>query len=274
MDGIKMSDDLKIYQEYGKKLEEYLRPQTFPIAIKLIKDEHEIPPNAKRPKSDLKTQNFICQNFRMARTYGWTVAVTSDDCSCRLARMVYGWDFLSEEMVNWGHDFNIGLYAKDIETSKKLEPHLYLLNKEYIGLVISPLTRTKIVPDIVQIYCMPAQAMRITQSYLYMVGGVLSFTDAGRIGSCHLGVIKTFQTKDPQLILLGNGDRVWGGADDHEVMYSIPREKLPLLIEGLEATHKGGLRYPIPKYMNYTPGFQASFAKRAKERSGGTLVKK
>ena len=268
-----MSENLEKYWNYGTKFEEYLRPATFPIAIKLIKNENEIPLNSRRPKRDLKIQNFICQNFLMVRRYGWTIAITEEDCICRLARAVYGWDPLSDEMAEWGHKFNIGLYAKDIETSKKFQTHLYLFSNEYKGLVISPLTRTKVVPDVVQIYCMPAQAMRLTQAYLYMEGGMLEFTDAGRVGSCHIGIIKTIQTDKPQLVILGNGDRVWGGAEDYEVMYSIPRSKLDLIIEGLEVTHRAGLRYPIPKYMNYKPGFQASFQKRAVKRAGGTLVK-
>ncbi|TFG08551.1 MAG: hypothetical protein EU539_01930 [Promethearchaeota archaeon] len=268
-----MNDTLDKYKEYGTIFEKYLRPNTFPIAIKLIKNESEIPSNAKRPKKDLKVQNFICQNFSMVRRYGWTIAITEKDCACKLARAVYGWDPISEAIEEWGHKFNIGLYAKDLETSKKLSDHLSVFKNEYIGLIISPLTRTKIIPDVVQIYCMPAQAMRLTQAYLYIEGGMLEFKDAGRMGSCHLGVIKTFQTDKPQFVILGNGDRVWGGAEDHEVMYSIPRSKLRMIIEGLEATHDAGLRYPIPKYMNYVPGFQSNFQKKAFKRAGGTLVK-
>ncbi len=268
-----MSENLDKYRDYGKKLEQYLRPATFPIAIKLIKNESEIPPNSRSPKKDLKNQNFICQNFSIVRRYGWTLKITEDDCICRLARAVYGWDTPSEEIAEWAHQFNIGLYAKDLETSKKLQKHLYTFNNEYMGLVISPLTRTKVVPDVVQIYCLPAQAMRLTQAYLYMEGGILEFTDAGRVGSCHIGVIKTFQTDNPQLVILGNGDRIWGGTEDYEVMYSIPRTKVDIIIEGLEATHRAGLRYPIPKYMNYKPGFQEAFIRRAKKRAGGTLVK-
>jgi len=33
------------------------------------------------------------------------------------------------------------------------------------------------------------------------------------------------------------------------------------------------LRYPIPKYMNYKPGFQNLFKSKAINRAGGTLVK-
>jgi uncharacterized protein (DUF169 family) len=265
-------EDLETYKEYGKKIEEYVRPVTFPLAIKLIKDESEIPKKAKTPSKDLDLQNFVCQNFRMARSYGWTIAITEEDIVCKLARVVYGWDN-PDEVAKWGHQFNVGLYAKDLKTSQKLDECLYTFSGEYIGLVISPLTRTKIIPDIVQIYCNPAQSMRFIQGYLYMKGGVMNFTAAGRIGSCHEGVIKPIQTNEPQLIILGNGDRVWGGAEDNEVLFSIPKNKLNLIIKGLEATHEAGLRYPIPKYMNYSPGFQLKFKKEADNRAGGTIIK-
>jgi hypothetical protein len=42
----------------------------------------------------------------------------------------------------------------------------------------------------------------------------------------------------------------------------------------LEKTHAAGLRYPIPQYMNYAPGFQASFEQTAIDRAGGTIEKK
>ncbi len=261
------------FHEIGKKIEKYIRPATFPLAVKLIKNESEIPTEAKRPSIDLKTQNFVCQNFKMARTYGWTIAVTEKDCNCLLARGVYGWDPLTEEGLKWKSNFEVGLYSKDVATSRKIEKHIYLLRDKFQGIVVSPLAWTKVEPDVVLTYCLPAQAMRFIQGYLYMEGGVLEFTAAGRMGSCHVGVPKAILTKKPQLVMLGNGDRVWGGAQDSEVMFSCPREKLDILIEGLEATHAAGLRYPIPAYMNYKPGFQAAFQKRAIKRAGGTIVK-
>jgi len=268
-----VSENSMVHLEIGAKIEKYIRPTTFPLAVKLIKGESEIPADSKRPSVDLKVQNFLCQDFKIARSYGWTIAVSADDINCKLARSVFGWEAATEENMEFAHKFNIGLYAKDLETSKKLEKHLSSLGNEFWGLVISPLTRTKVEPDVVLIYCLPAQAMRLVQSYLYCEGGVMKFTAAGRIGSCHDGVVKTYLTKKPQLVLLGNGDRVWGGVQDSEVMFACPREKLDMLIEGLEKTHAAGLRYPIPSYMNYAPGFQAAFQKKAYKRAGGTIIK-
>jgi len=268
-----MSENLEKYRAYGKKFEELLRTSSFPLAVKFVNDESEIPKDHKKPKSDLKVQTFICQTCKIVRSYGWTMAMTEEDCSCKLARYIYGWDQLTEEAKNFANQFSVGLYAKDLETAQKWQEKMYLLQKKFFGIIFSPLTRTKIEPDIVQIYCNPAQAMRLIQAYLYHKGGTLKFTSAGRGASCHEGIIKTYQTDEPQLVILGNGDRVWGGVEDSEIMFSIPKSKLEIVIDGLESTHKAGLRYPIPKYMNYNPGFQKSFEEKAKSRAGGTIVK-
>ena len=265
-----METKLKPFRNYGTQIERLIRPASFPLAVKLITSEDEIEPGFKRPSRDLGVQNFICQNFKMSRVYGWTMAITEEDTNCIPARGVYGWNQPSERSME---DFTLGLYAKDAATESKFSEHVHLAPKGTTGLIISPLSRTKIVPDSVLIYCMPAQAMRFVQGYLFMEGGALEFSAAGRVGSCHEGVLKTIKTRKPQYVTLGNGDRVWGGAHDHEVMFSCPADKLPALVEGLEKTHAAGLRYPIPQYMNYEPGFQTKFEKAALERAGSTIKK-
>lgn len=269
-----MTHELARYRQYGERIEQLIRPATFPLAIKIARSASEIDPAYKRPVRDLGMQNFVCQNFKMSRSYGWTMAVTAEDTNCKLARAVYGWDKLTDEDRQWAEAFSVGLYAKDGETARKFGPHLHSFGDDFYGLIISPLTRTKIVPDTVMIYCSPAQAMRFVQGYLFMEGGVLEFSAAGRVGSCHEGIIKTIKTGKPQYVTLGNGDRVWGGAQDHEVMFACPEEKLDVLMKGLERTHEAGLRYPVPQYMNYAPGFQAAFEQAAIDRAGGTIEKK
>ena len=269
-----MRNEIERYHQIGKELERYIRPATFPLAVKIVRKESEIDFPHKRPTVDLHLQNFVCQNFKISRTYGWTMVVTEKDICCKIARMIYGWDAADDTSVDEMNRFSIGLYAKDQATNNKFGKHQYALNEEFYGLAISPLSRSKIIPDVVLVYCLPAQAMRFIQGYLYMEGGVLEFTAAGRVGSCHEGIIKTIVTEKPQIVMLGNGDRVWGGAQDGEVMFACPADKLDILMEGLETTHKAGLRYPVPAYMNYSPGFQESFESRAIDRAGGTIARK
>jgi uncharacterized protein (DUF169 family) len=269
-----MKNELEKYRTMGEQLEKYIRPATFPLAVKLLKNNTPVDFPYKNPSRDLGLQNFVCQNFKMARSYGWTIKIGPEDINCRSARAIYRWDNASGDVSGGLREFAVGLYGKDSDTLDKSLKNLYPVEEEISGLVISPLTRTKVIPDVVQVYCLPAQAMRLIQGYLYHEGGVLEFTAAGRTGSCHEGITKPMITRKPQLVILGNGDRVWGGAQDSEVMFSCPREKLEILMDGLKMTHDAGLRYPVPAYMNYSPGFQENFEEAALKRSGVTLVKK
>jgi len=55
------------------------------------------------------------------------------------------------------------------------------------------------------------------------------------------------------VIVPGNGDRVWAGCQDHEMIMAIPGPDLADVVDGLEKTHRKGIRYPIPTYLRYRP---------------------
>ena len=254
----------------GAIISKYVRPATFPLAVRIARDDADLDGDFRRPP----TKNFLCQNLTMARRYGWTIKVLPEDCSCLIARGVYRWDQADASDASGLLDFSLGLYASSVENEKRFVESLQPLEQAAKGVVISPLERTKIEPDVVLIYGNAAQMMRLIQSYLYVKGGVLNFSATGRAGSCSDGIVKAFMNQEPRLVILGNGDRVWAMAQDDELLFALPSSQLDDLLEGLETTHKAGLRYPVPSYMNFAPGFQAEFEQRALQRSGTTLVKK
>jgi len=106
-----MTKAIEEYRTYGQRIEALIRPATFPLAVKIVRSAAEIPPEFKRPSRDLGLQNFVCQNFKIARTYGWSMALTAADTNCKLARAVYGWDVLTEEEREWAEAFSVGLRA-------------------------------------------------------------------------------------------------------------------------------------------------------------------
>jgi uncharacterized protein (DUF169 family) len=261
---------MRKWHEIGEKISRYVRPATFPLAVRLARDQTELENDFRRPPA----KNFLCQNLTMGRRYGWTIKVLPEDCTCLLARGVYQWESENTYQGDGLLDFSVGLYAKEVENEKRFVETLEPLRQGAAGVLISPLERTKIEPDVALIYGNAAQMMRLIQSYLYMKGGVLEFSAAGRLGSCTDGIVKAINSQQPRLVILGNGDRVWGMAHDDELLFAMPAALLDDLVEGLEATHNGGLRYPIPHYMNFSPGFQAEFEDRAMKRAGTTIVKK
>jgi uroporphyrinogen decarboxylase len=59
------------------------------------------------------------------------------------------------------------------------------------------------------------------------------------------------RTGEPQLILPCSGDRIFGQTQDHEMAFAIPWARMEEIVEGLEGTHRGGIRYPITQFMEY-----------------------
>ncbi len=78
---------------------------------------------------------------------------------------------------------------------------------------------------------------------------------SGRGGTCTEGVLQTFKTRRPKVVLPGNGDRVWAMVQDEEIAFAIPSNWLDPVISGLEATHQTGVRYPIPVDVRHEPLF-------------------
>ena len=64
-----------------RELQTYIRPQTFPVAIRMLRPGEPIPERARRPARDFKKLSMNCQVIDMARRYGWTIALTREDTS-------------------------------------------------------------------------------------------------------------------------------------------------------------------------------------------------
>ena len=61
------------------------------------------------------------------------------------------------------------------------------------------------------------------------------------------------------MILPCNGDRVFGMAQDTEMVFAFPWSYAQEIIEGLEGTHKAGTRYPITVAMRDTVTMPKSY---------------
>jgi len=46
--------------------------------------------------------------------------------------------------------------------------------------------------------------------------------------------------------------------------FTLPWSRIGELLEGLEGTDKGGVRYPIPNYLRYQPEFPPTYQKLQK----------
>jgi uncharacterized protein (DUF169 family) len=245
--------------ELAAEIEKYIRPATFPVAVKMIKPGEPLPKRCKRPKDDLGFETAICQAVGLARRYGWTLAVGNEDISCPITKAFFGF----EERVPYlteGHAC-AGMYTADAEAGARTEATIPCFQHgEYKYYVAGALHRVDYDWDVLIVYGNSAQIMRLVTGALYKGGGAMQSQTAGRVDCADL-VIGAMQSGECQFVLPCYGDRLFGGTTDDEMAFSLPKAKVAELVKGLEGTHKGGVRYPIPSYLRYTAEFPESYQK-------------
>ncbi|NIN63218.1 MAG: hypothetical protein GTO63_00585 [Anaerolineae bacterium] len=245
--------DLK---EVDSALNTYVRPLTFPLAIKMLKSEDEIPNRTRRPFQQMKKRVAICQGFGMARKLGWAVAMGKEDMQCSLGAAPFGF-FKNIDFYNEGN-LAEGMFTASKELGKKEED---LVDRFEYGLyshiIVAPLHRTAFEPDLFMIYANPAQIMRLIHGALYNEGGAVRSSAMGRLGCA--SIITVMKERECRYGVPGNGDRIFGMTQDHEMTFLIPSAKADTVLDGLAKTHKAGVRYPITSFFNFEATFPPSY---------------
>lgn len=233
----------------GRSLEEILRLQTYPLAVKQVKDESEFPERTRRSEQKIA----VCQGLTMSRRYGWTMGITEKDSGCPAVNLAYGWTKLVDEPAM--AEFFLGAgYASDETGAKTIVENLDRLEPgKYGGVVISPLTRTKNVPDVILVYGNPAQIMRLIQGAMHKEGKKVKSELAGMAASCTGGILRTLNTSECQVVIPGNGDRIFAATYDNEMLFAIPAAKAEDIIVGMRAQRLA--KYPIPVALPMPPPF-------------------
>lgn len=242
-------------QELAGAIDRYVRTETFPLAIRVAMDGSEVPEKARRPSRDMHIQVSVCQGVSMARRYGWTVAMSGEDLSCPIAQVAFA--FRSPPPFYAEGNLARGMYAKDLEGARRTEAAVP--RAEGPGtIVVAPLARATFEPEVVAVYGNSAQVMRMVAAALFESGGSITSEFSAR-ADCADIVNRTRQTGRPQVILPCYGDRVFGQTQDHEMAFTFPWKDAEGFRIGLEGTHQGGVRYPIPHYLRYAANYPETY---------------
>ena len=131
--------------------------------------------------------------------------------------------------------------------------------KKYSHILITPFQRADFEPDVAIIYGNPAQTARLVQSIIYSTGEPVTSVSGGGF-ACGSEITVPMLTNKCQVVVTGGGDRAIAQTQDHEVAFAFPWAQADALVEGLEETHKAGMRYPTPSFLIYQAIFPPAFA--------------
>jgi len=207
---------IKEYNRYGEELEEALKLKTSPIAVKMLEKEEDIPEGAVRPKKDRGYHLAQCQAFAMSRRQGMTIAMLKEDHWCWAPLLAYG-------LVEDPHD----PFVDEHTSFPRFE------YGKYIGMVTAPLKSANFEPDMVLIYSDTAQLREMI--------GIPKFQDKtlvksefDPIDSCVFSVVPVITGGQYRITLPDPGEASRAMAEDGEIIFSVPKDKLAGLVEGVK----------------------------------------
>ncbi len=243
-----------------------LRLKTFPVGVKFIRNLEEIPEKARRPALFLKKKITVCQAVTLARNYGWHMALTKDDIICVPALLAFGMTPAPDARAELSNLFCEVTFKSNEKVSLEEVNGMNLIEKgEFDGILLFPLTKAIIEPDVIVIYGNPAQISRIIQAATFDLPGRIAGTFGGKV-ECSEYLAGPLKTGSPRVVIPGLGDRIFSMTMDDEMVFSMPLSFTENLIQGLqESGRKIGARYPITCYQNFQPEFPKTYKDLARK---------
>jgi len=215
------------FKKCGEELERLLLLRTSPIAVKMLEKEEDIPEGAIRPKRDRGYHLAQCQTFAMSRRQKETIAMLKEDHWCWAPLMGYG-------LVENPHDPFV-----DSHTSFPC-----LEYGKYIGIVSAPLKTADFEPDLVLIYSNTAQLRTMIMVAKNQEKALIS-SEFDPIDSCIFSVVPVLLNGKYRITLPDPGDYERAMAGEDEIIFSVPKDKLEGLVDGLKQLdeRKSGYSY-------------------------------
>lgn len=233
---------LNVLHSYAEELEKRLRLKTFPIAVKLLEKEEDIPDGAIRPKRDLGYHLSFCQALSMSRREGTPLAMLKEDMWCFEPVIGLG---LAEPPQYFLEGHN--RFPQDVETLEAGSSYAHefprLACGKYIGVMSASLKTTSFEPDLVIIYCDSAQLSLLLLGREYKEGVNLKCSLSSH-AACVYSIVPVIQSGECQVAIPCRGDRYRAMAGDEEMIFTVPERKLEDLLSGLRHGEEYGSRLP------------------------------
>jgi uncharacterized protein (DUF169 family) len=225
----------------------YIRPQTYPVAVKMLKGEEEIPKDAQRPLKDFGHSVTLCQALALGRKEGLTIVLDRDSQSCPIALVGLGFvrpeEYLSGKYMVVPINMSTEARKKAVASMPRFE------FGKFNAIVISPIQTTRFDPDVIIFYGNGTQVMRMIQGAVFASGEALTSKSVGS-GGCLLTVVAPVLEGVCKYCVPGNGERRVGLIADGEVGFAMPKNRFEEVMAGLALSHEGKQTYPIsPGYL-------------------------
>jgi len=222
---VKLMDNKTISQN----IQEILRLQSPPVAVKIIKKDDPLP-NIKLP-----TQNSrYCQLLMLARQ-GQTLMLTPEKIACPAAKAALGLGTLAEKISSGDMLCALGLFKNKEAAAKTMRMIPRIQEGSTKAVVAGPLKDFPMDPDVIVVESVPEHIMWLGLARNFKEGGRLSFTSSIFQAECVDVTSVPYLTGEINMTPGCYGCRQATDTPPEHMFIGIPAKLLPEIIESLEA---------------------------------------
>jgi len=143
-----------------------------------------------------------------------------------------------------------------------------------VGLVSAPLGTASFEPDVAVIYCNSAQLIRLLLGIAYEDGRDVPSVLGGH-AVCVYAIVPPLLKGQCHVAVPCRGDRGRAGAQDDELIFSVPKDKIGRLAHGLEQEGTGSMptRFSMNAEYMLSPSYAEMARRMGMKRADGSEIK-
>ena len=234
---------MRTKKELCNGLHQFLGLRSNLIAVRMLRDESEIPANAVRPLRDTGHHLSMCQAFSLARRQGQTIAMLHQDNWCVEPVIGFVYTEVPEYFLTGANRYPES--ASSLEAGSKWAKNMpKIAPGQYIGVLAGPWETVEFEPDVVLMYCDPAQLTHLLISVNWIDGSDVYSQLSGH-SACVYAVVPAMLKHDFYISVPCIGDRKHGVAQDSEMIFTFTPDKAEALLDGLCTTAATQVGFPI-----------------------------
>jgi uncharacterized protein (DUF169 family) len=218
-----------------------LRLKTDPIAFRRLEKAEEL--DNIRNVQRIPTLFTFCQAVFLVRVQKLTIGITKQDKMNIRCMRLHGVRHASEKsMQGEAQMLSTTWFASPEEAFQQQldSPRVPVAE----AVVLSPLSKDKIEPEVVLIFGNPAQLMMLLCGLQKEKYERFDFHFIGE-GACSDSLGECYKTGKPQLSIPCYGERSMGQVADDEISLALPPAEIGRALSGMKKLAKIGFKYPI-----------------------------
>jgi len=210
------------------------------VALKMVKEEGEVPEGAWQPFKDQGKHIALCQAFAYARRQGKTVYMEKEDHWCWNPIITYG--YIDKELGKEGFRAIARAYHTSSESGEAfVEGFPSLPAGEYRGILAAPLDKADFRPDVTMIYCKNDQLRLLLMAVDTQTHRLLD-SSFSPVDSCTYAVIPAILKGEYRITFPDPGEYERALTPEDDVIFSVPRQREEEFYKGVEAQAAHGDR--------------------------------